>query len=62
MALIDFKCKKCGKEFFEIVDNNDEVVCPKCFSKNVQRLYKGKYYGKSSSTCSGNCSSCGGCH
>lgn len=61
MALIDFKCKECGNEFFEIVkDSNDKVKCPKCSSDNVQRIYKGKFYGKGS--CSGSCSSCSGCH
>lgn len=62
MALIDFKCKECGNEFFEIVKNsNDKVVCPKCRSNEVERVYKGKFYGKGSS-CSGSCGSCSGCH
>jgi putative FmdB family regulatory protein len=61
MALIDFKCKSCGNEFFEIVKAQDEkVICPKCSSEEVERLYKGKYFGKGS--CSGNCSGgCSGC-
>lgn len=62
MALIDFKCNDCGNEFFEIVNNNEEIVCPKCSSKSVKRLYKGKYYGTNGAGCSGDCSSCGGCH
>lgn len=63
MALIDFKCKECGKEFFEIVlSGDDKVTCPECKSTNVERVYKGKYYGKGGG-CSGSCSSCGGgCH
>lgn len=62
MALIDFKCKKCGKDFFEIVSSNEEkVVCPKCNSEEVERIYKGKYFGKGGG-CSGGCSSCNGCH
>lgn len=62
VALIDYKCKGCGKSFFEIVNSADEkVACPDCKSEEVERVYKGKYYGKGS--CGGNCSSgCSGCH
>lgn len=50
MALIDYKCEKCGSSFFEIVKSGDEkVVCPKCKSDNTKRIYKGKFYGKGSS-------------
>lgn len=63
MPLIDYKCKKCSEEFFEIVNGNSEkIVCPKCKSEEVERVYKGKFYGKNGGNCSGNCSSCGGCH
>lgn len=63
MPLIDYKCKKCNEEFFEIVNSNSEkIVCPKCKSEEVERVYKGKFYGKNGGNCSGNCSSCGGCH
>ena len=62
MALIDFKCKECGNEFFEIINGeNIDVACSKCGSTKVERIYKGKYYGKGSS-CSGSCSGCSGCH
>ena len=62
MALIDFKCEKCGSSFFEIINNSEEKVqCPKCGSDEVKRVYKGKYYGKNDG-CSGGCSTCGGCH
>ncbi|WP_102399331.1 FmdB family zinc ribbon protein [Haloimpatiens massiliensis] len=60
MPIIDFKCKECGSEFFEIVSSDEKVKCPKCNSEEVERVYKGKYYGKNS--CGGNCSCCGGCH
>ncbi|WP_138206426.1 FmdB family zinc ribbon protein [Haloimpatiens lingqiaonensis] len=60
MPVIDFKCKKCGSEFFEIAAHDEQVECPKCGSNEVERVYKGKYYGKGN--CSGNCSCCGGCH
>lgn len=62
MALIDFKCKECGKEFFEIINKESEkVVCPICKSEKVDRVYKGKFYGKGDN-CSGSCSGCSGCH
>lgn len=63
MPLIDYKCKKCGNEFFEIVTNDSEkIVCPKCKTEEVERLYKGKFYGKNGGNCTGHCSTCGGCH
>ena len=62
MALIDYKCRECQNEFFEIVRSEDEkVVCPKCKSENIARVYKGKFYGKGEG-CSGSCSGCSGCH
>lgn len=61
--IIDYKCKKCGNSFFEIVKDADEKVkCPKCGSSDVQRIYKGKYYGKSGGGCTGSCATCSGCH
>lgn len=65
MAIIDYKCKKCGKTFFEIVDNLEEkIICPACKSDELERLYKGKYYGKGSggNCTSGSCAGCSGCH
>lgn len=63
MPLIDYKCKKCGDEFFEIVkDEKEKMSCPKCGSDEVSRLYKGKFYGKNGGGCSGSCATCGGCH
>ncbi|WDC85392.1 zinc ribbon domain-containing protein [Caloramator sp. mosi_1] len=45
---------------FEIVNSEEKVNCPKCKSENVERVYKGKFYGKGN--CSGGCSTCSGCH
>lgn len=62
MALIDFKCDKCGDSFFEILkDDKEKVTCPNCGSESVKRIYKGKYYGKGSSCGSGGCAGCSGC-
>lgn len=62
MALIDFKCEKCGNEFFEIVYKYDEkVTCPQCGDDAVKRVFKGKFYGKGGG-CGGGCSTCSGCH
>lgn len=30
MPLHEFKCKKCGYEFEELVDKNDTIICKKC--------------------------------
>ena len=41
MPIFEFKCTKC-EEFFEIIvmasDNNDSVQCPKCESKEFERV------------------------
>ena len=64
MPLLDYKCKKCGKEFEELVKTVDaEVLCPACGEK-AERIYYGKVdgaLGKKSHSCSGHCSTCGGC-
>lgn len=60
MPLIDFKCNKCGKEFFEILNGDEKAKCPQCGSEDIKRVYKGKFYGKNS--CGGSCSHCSGCH
>ncbi|AAK81473.1 putative FmdB family regulatory protein [Clostridium acetobutylicum] len=63
MPLIDYKCKSCGNQFFEIVSNSDDKAkCPKCGSEDSERVYKGKFYGKNGGNCTGHCASCGGCH
>lgn len=62
MALIDYKCSKCGHEFFEIVKGDtDKIICPKCGSDETQRIYKGKFYGSNGGSCGGGCSTCSGC-
>lgn len=63
MAVMDFECKKCGNKFFDIISSEevDKVKCPKC-NGDVKRVYKGKFYGKSSGSCGGSCSTCSGCH
>lgn len=64
MPLLDYKCKKCGKEFSELVKNcADDVLCPVCKVK-AERVYYGSVcgaFGKKNSGCSGNCSGCKGC-
>jgi len=64
MPIFEYKCKKCGKVFDELVKSCETAVkCPDC-GEYADRSYSGKVYtatGKSSGSCSGNCSTCGGC-
>jgi len=74
MPIYEYKCNACNKEFECIViGGNDEVTCPECSGKEVERILSacnfksgGSYSPSSSggggSPCSGcsstNCSSC----
>ena len=69
MALIDFKCNKCGEKFEEIVKLSDRknIKCPKCGSSDIRQVFEGKCSGvgssKGGSGCGGgSCSCCSGCH
>ena len=44
MALIDFKCTKCGEKFEEIVKLSDRenIKCPKCGSEDIKQVFEGK--------------------
>jgi putative FmdB family regulatory protein len=72
MPIFEYKCKKCGKEFEELVRNSEEKInCPKCESPKVEKkmsVFAHKTSGKfvssaPSSGCShchsGSCSTCG---
>ena len=39
MPLYDFKCRKCGKKFEELVRLGDSPVCPKCGAADAERLF-----------------------
>jgi putative FmdB family regulatory protein len=63
MPIFEYKCKKCGKEFEELVRNSEEkVCCPKCESPKVNKkmsVFAHKSSGKfHSSSASGGCHSC----
>ena len=65
MPILQYKCKKCGKRFEELVKSHtDTVVCPDCGGE-TQRDYSGETYsatGKQTKKCTGHCATCGGCH
>jgi putative FmdB family regulatory protein len=39
MPLYDFKCRKCGHRFEELVRVNDAASCPKCKAGNAERQF-----------------------
>lgn len=65
MPVLDFKCRKCGYKFDELVKNPQnlsKVVCPKCGEGSPERVYEGKCYQSSAKGgCSGHCAGCSGC-
>ena len=69
VALIDFKCSKCGEKFEEIVKLSDRenIKCPKCGSEEIKQVFEGKCARAGSAKGVGGCSSgscgcCSGCH
>ncbi len=67
MPVFDFKCKDCGEKFEKLIFKEEEIkniTCPKCGSKNIEKLLSGFRIGgtENSSSCSvcssGSCSSC----
>ena len=76
MPILQYKCKKCGKRFEELVKSHTDTVvtetqlkesggvCPDCGGE-TQRDYSGEMYsatGKQTKKCTGHCATCGGCH
>ena len=64
MAILQYKCPECGKEFEELVKKFDEkVVCPICGAA-AERCYSGAMFsatGTHAKKFGGNCKTCGGC-
>jgi putative FmdB family regulatory protein len=38
MPIFEFRCQGCGAEFEKLVFGNDEVECPNCQQKQVEKL------------------------
>ncbi len=62
MPIYRYKCKDCSEEFevlHKSISATEEVVCPKCSSKNVEKLlsaFSVSGGGSSGSSCStGSC-------
>jgi putative FmdB family regulatory protein len=48
MPFYEFKCEECGTEFeehFDVDENQDNVVCPDCQSRNVKRDFSSVAFG-----------------
>lgn len=62
MPVYSYVCKDCGEKFdlfLRIGGKDDELVCKKCGSKNIQRVFASFGIGSSSDTnMSGSESSC----
>ena len=38
MPIFEFHCQSCGHDFEKLVFGSDEVECPKCQQKQVEKL------------------------
>lgn len=65
MPLIELKCEKCGKVYEELISHADGKYPPcKYCGGETRQVYSGKLIVNEckKSNCTGNCSTCGGCH
>jgi putative FmdB family regulatory protein len=49
MPIYEYKCRKCGYKFEELVFEEREIKCPKCGSKFLEKLISLPNIGKKSS-------------
>ncbi|MBN2168800.1 MAG: zinc ribbon domain-containing protein [Actinobacteria bacterium] len=69
MPIFEFRCNDCQESFEKLCREGQVVVCPKCDSGNLKKLFStfgvksgGKFTSSGSSSC-GSCTapSCNGC-
>jgi putative FmdB family regulatory protein len=65
VPLYEYRCRKCSREFEELVMGNAQPACPSCQSQDLERVLSVVAVGKSQpepppSPC-GSCASRGGC-
>lgn len=72
MPIFEYKCKKCGNQFEELVsgDRNKIIPCPKCQSSETEKqmsvigaISMGSSIGPCGSSCASanSCATTGGC-
>jgi len=58
MPIFEYKCKKCGHKFEELVSGKEKISCPKCGSENLEKLisnFNSKQKDSSSACSDGTC-------
>jgi len=56
MPIYEYKCQKCGHRFEELIFEEREIKCPKCNSKEIEKLIPSSVnIGKGGSNNSGSC-------
>ena len=62
MPIFEFKCEDCCNQFETLAKKDEQVICPKCQSKNTRKLLSKFGFasgaGFRSSVGSGDCGSC----
>lgn len=62
MPIYEYACSKCKNNFEEIVfSSTEDINCPKCKSKKVEKLMSGFSYKSGGSFSSSEGPSCSGC-
>lgn len=61
MPLYEFECHGCHKRFEELVSSSSDVECPKCGSRDLEKLMSAFAVGGGAATAAIDASPCGSC-
>jgi putative FmdB family regulatory protein len=39
MPIYEYKCQKCGHKFEKLVFGEEEIKCPECNSRRIEKLF-----------------------
>ena len=60
MPIYEYKCKKCGREFEELVAADKKPACPECNSKSLEKKFSvfAAHGGETMPSCAGSTPAC----
>ncbi|MBW2062435.1 MAG: zinc ribbon domain-containing protein [Deltaproteobacteria bacterium] len=62
MPIYEYHCQKCNQTFEKLIlSSSEEIVCPKCHDRKVEKLMSGFSFKSGENFSSSGGSSCSGC-